>query len=68
MLRILAAVTLVVCTAGLGVRAAGADQGQTPPSGQAADPRAALLKRLPAGSKLEDLRPAPIPGIYEFAQ
>jgi len=67
MLRILAALTLAVCALGFGVRAA-ADQGQTPPSGQAADPRAALLKRLPAGSKLEDLRPSPIPGIYEFMQ
>ena len=38
-------------------------------SGVAADdPRAALLKILPAGSKLEDLRPSPIAGIYEFAQ
>ena len=34
----------------------------------AADPRAALLKLLPAGSKLEDLRPSPIPGIYEISQ
>jgi thiol:disulfide interchange protein DsbC len=33
-----------------------------------ADPRAALLKLLPAGSKLEELRPSPIPGIYEFSQ
>jgi thiol:disulfide interchange protein DsbC len=33
-----------------------------------ADPRAALLKLLPAGSKLEDLRPSPIPGIYQFMQ
>src|SRR5712664_3776853 len=49
-------------------RAATAEPGQTPPSGQTADPRPALLKRLPAGSKLEDLRPSPIPGIYEFAQ
>jgi len=32
------------------------------------DPRIALLKILPAGSKAEDLRPAPIPGIYEFVQ
>jgi thiol:disulfide interchange protein DsbC len=79
MLRILAAVTLAACTAGFCARAATAEQGQTPPgqaapqgqtppSGQAADPRAALLKLLPAGSKLEDLRPSPIPGIYEFAQ
>ena len=34
----------------------------------AQDPRAALLKLLPAGAKLEDLKPSPIPGIYEFAQ
>jgi thiol:disulfide interchange protein DsbC len=32
------------------------------------DPRAALLKKLPAGAKIEDLRPAPIPGMYEFAE
>jgi thiol:disulfide interchange protein DsbC len=35
---------------------------------QPADPRVALVKLLPAGSKVEDLRPSPIPGIYEFAQ
>jgi thiol:disulfide interchange protein DsbC len=102
MSRILIALTLVVCTAGLGARPASADQGQapaggqgalsqaspsggqstasqstpsqsmpsqsTPSGGQTADPRAALLKRLPAGSKLEDLRPSPIPGIYELSQ
>jgi len=34
----------------------------------AADPRAALLKELPAGSKIEDLRPSPIAGLYEFVQ
>ena len=33
-----------------------------------ADPRAGLIKLLPAGSKLEDLKPSPIPGIYEFVQ
>jgi thiol:disulfide interchange protein DsbC len=32
------------------------------------DPRIELLKKLPAGSKLEDLRPAPIPGLFEFSQ
>jgi thiol:disulfide interchange protein DsbC len=32
------------------------------------DPRVALLKRLPAGSKLDDLRPSPIPGIFEYTQ
>jgi thiol:disulfide interchange protein DsbC len=46
-----------------------------PPAGIAAagpetspDPRTALLKLLPAGSKLEDIRPSPISGIYEFTQ
>jgi thiol:disulfide interchange protein DsbC len=34
----------------------------------AADPRVALLKLLPTGAKLEDLRPSPIPGVYEFSQ
>jgi thiol:disulfide interchange protein DsbC len=33
-----------------------------------ADPRVALLKLLPAGAKIEDLKPSPIPGIYEFTQ
>ena len=32
------------------------------------DPRTALLKRLPPGSKIDDLRPAPIPGMYEFSE
>lgn len=34
----------------------------------APDPRVALLKLLPAGSKLADLRQSPIAGIYEFSQ
>lgn len=33
-----------------------------------ADPRVALLKLLPAGAKLDELKPSPIPGIYEFMQ
>jgi thiol:disulfide interchange protein DsbC len=33
-----------------------------------ADPRIALLKKLPAGSKLDDLRPSPIAGVYEYVQ
>jgi thiol:disulfide interchange protein DsbC len=40
----------------------------TTQAGQSADPRVALLKLLPAGAKLEDLRPSPIAGIYEFMQ
>jgi thiol:disulfide interchange protein DsbC len=34
----------------------------------ASDPRAALLKLLPPGAKLEDLKPSPVPGLYEFTQ
>jgi len=34
----------------------------------AKDPRTLLLKRLPPGSKLEELHASPIPGIYEFQQ
>jgi thiol:disulfide interchange protein DsbC len=92
MLRILAALTVVICSVGLSVPVAAAGHGQTPssgqapstgqappaaqappsaqaaPNGQAPDPRVALLKLLPAGAKLEDLRPSPIPGIYEFTQ
>jgi thiol:disulfide interchange protein DsbC len=55
-------------TAQQGQTPATAQQGQTPPAAQPADPRAALLKLMPAGSKLEDLRPSPIPGIFEFTQ
>lgn len=60
MLKILAFLLFGLGTLGLGARAYCADQ--------AVDPRAALLKLLPAGSKLDDLRPSPIPGIYEFLQ
>ena len=42
--------------------AAGSDAHAAP------DPRSALLKYLPTGSKVDDLRPSPIPGIYEFLQ
>jgi thiol:disulfide interchange protein DsbC len=66
-MRILAALTLA-CTLSVGALAAAADPAQAPPAAPSADPRAALLKLLPAGSKLEDLRPSPIPGIYEFVQ
>jgi len=34
----------------------------------AADPRTALMKLLPPGAKIEDLKPSPISGIYEFIQ
>ena len=50
---------------GLGALGPGAfaDSTDQPP-----DPRVALVKLLPAGSKVEDLRPSPIPGIFEFSQ
>jgi thiol:disulfide interchange protein DsbC len=62
MLRFAAGLTLLFCAAVSSARAASVEQ----PA--AADPRVALLKLLPAGSKLEDLRPSPIAGIYEFTQ
>jgi len=34
----------------------------------AVDPRVALLKLLPPGSKLDDLKPAPIAGLYQLTQ
>jgi thiol:disulfide interchange protein DsbC len=60
MLRCLAVLAAVIALAGVHAEAAPADQ--------PADPRAALLKLLPAGSKIEDLKPSPIAGIYEFTQ
>jgi thiol:disulfide interchange protein DsbC len=60
MLKVLAVLFLGLGAIGLGVRAHAADQ--------AVDPRIALLKLLPAGSKLDDLRPSPIAGIYELSQ
>jgi thiol:disulfide interchange protein DsbC len=60
MFKISAVILLGFLSSGLALRAESAD----PP----ADPRVALLKLLPPGSKLEDLRPAPIAGLYEFSQ
>jgi len=79
MMRIIPTLALVLCAVGLSMPAPAAEQGQAAPSAQvapsaqaagapAADPRVALLKLLPAGSKLEDLRPSPISGIYEYIQ
>jgi thiol:disulfide interchange protein DsbC len=61
MLRYVAILFVLICAANSSAHAATAD----PP---AADPRIALLKLLPAGSKVDDLRPSPIAGIYEFVQ
>jgi thiol:disulfide interchange protein DsbC len=57
--------TLAILLLGLGTVGPGAFADSTD---QPADPRVALVKLLPAGSKVEDLRPSPIPGIYEFSQ
>lgn len=56
------AVFALAAAAGLCRPAVSAEQPAPP------DPRAALVKLLPAGSKIEDLKPSPIPGIYEFTQ
>lgn len=83
MFKNLAALALIACTAGSAVAATGAPTvtvipgvapaaapaaGPTAAPGDPADPRSALLKLLPAGAKLEDLRPSPIPGVFEFTQ
>ena len=76
MLRFACVSTLLFCAAAANVRAAAQEQPAIAPAAPAAatavvasaDPRVALLKLLPAGSKLEDLRPSPIAGIYEFTQ
>jgi thiol:disulfide interchange protein DsbC len=58
--------------AAAGAAAGGAAAGNTsagsPTAGGPTDPRVALLKLLPAGAKIEDLKPSPIPGIYQFSQ
>jgi thiol:disulfide interchange protein DsbC len=72
MLKRLAVLAAVIATANLNAWAAPADVAADPRAAAepkaAADPRAALIKLLPAGSKIEDLKPSPIPGIYEFMQ
>jgi thiol:disulfide interchange protein DsbC len=52
----------------LGAAAAGLLHGPAASAEQPQDPRIALVKLLPAGSKIEDLKPSPIPGLYEFVQ
>jgi thiol:disulfide interchange protein DsbC len=47
---------------------AGADARSPGDSHTAADPRTPLLKYLPPGAKADDLKPSPIPGIYQFLQ
>jgi len=71
-MKSLAVLAMLVCAATAGVRAAPSgqqtDSPKDSPKDSPNDPRVALLKRLPPGSKLDDLRPSPIPGIYEFMQ
>jgi thiol:disulfide interchange protein DsbC len=62
MTKFAAILTLACLGMGLWTGADAADPAPAP------DPRTALLKLLPAGSRLEDLRPSPIPGIYELSQ
>jgi len=71
MLRYLALIIVTVVGAGTSVHAAAANAATGAPAASvpaAVDPRVALLKLLPAGSKLDDLQPSPIPGIYQFVQ
>ncbi len=56
---------LTVVLFGLGACSFGA---RTFAAGEPVDPRVALIKLLPAGSKIDDLRPSPIAGIYELSQ
>jgi thiol:disulfide interchange protein DsbC len=66
-LTALTAATLLTAFAG-GAGNVLADQPASAASPTAPDPRIALLKKLPAGSKLEDLRPSPIAGVFEYVQ
>ena len=61
-----ASADLTATPASAGTPAAAPAVAATPSA--AADPRAAILKLLPAGSKLEDLKPSPIAGIYEYTE
>ena len=65
MSRYLVALILVLCVTPC---VHGAAAAPAAPAADTVDPRTALLKLLPAGSKIEDLRPSPIAGLYEFVQ
>jgi thiol:disulfide interchange protein DsbC len=77
MLRYAVTISLMICAAASSVHTAAAAAAAQAPAEQPAaqpsaqpgtDPRAALLKLLPAGAKLDDLQPSPIAGIYQFTQ
>jgi thiol:disulfide interchange protein DsbC len=59
---------LAAAGAALSANLCAAAPAEQPADAHAADPRAALVKLLPAGSKVDDLKPSPIPGIYELTQ
>ena len=74
--RILAAIAACLAlgaAVALGASAAANDAAPAPAATAAAasgnaDARVNLLKILPSGTKLEDLRPAPVPNVYELVQ
>ena len=53
---------------GQGAGSCGRSSGADARRDDSADPRAALVKLLPAGTKVDDLAPSPIPGVYQFVQ
>jgi thiol:disulfide interchange protein DsbC len=68
MSRILILLALALAVGGRSFGASAAVQSDAADAHAAPDPRGALLKYLPTGSKVDDLHPSPIPGIYEFLQ
>ena len=62
-----AAPTVTTAPAARPAAAQPAAAAQPPQAGDKADPRIALAAKIP-GTKPEDLRPTPVPGIYELTQ
>ena len=67
MLRSVCVMAVLAVTAALG-RAGAQAPADTHDPHAPPDPRAALVKLLPAGTKVDDLVPSPIPGVYQFVQ
>ena len=61
-------VMAVLCLVGTLGQARSESPAETHDPHAAPDPRAALIKLLPAGTKVDDLVPSPIPGVYQFVQ